>query len=140
MIYSLNQIDKIACEIIDDLQDYKVICINGDMGVGKTTLIKKIGQLLGVSDDIHSPTFAIINEYNSGDNQPIYHFDFYRINSVLEAVNLGIEDYFYSIHFCFIEWSEKISVLLPEKHLKINIKLTSQRQREISLEPCGIRK
>ena len=139
MIYSLNQIDKIACEIIDDLQDYKVICINGDMGVGKTTLIKKIGQLLGVSDDIHSPTFAIINEYNSGDNQPIYHFDFYRIKNVLEAVNLGIEDYFYSNYLCFIEWSEKISVLLPEKHLKINIKLTSQRQREITLEPCGMR-
>ena len=65
MIYSLNQIDKIAGEIINDLQDYKVICVNGDMGVGKTTfLIKKIGQLLGVSDDIHSPVFTIVNEYN----------------------------------------------------------------------------
>tara|TARA_B100000900_G_C20535622_1_gene698235 strand:+ start:941 stop:1363 length:423 start_codon:yes stop_codon:yes gene_type:complete len=140
MIYSLNQIDKIAGEIIDDLQDYKVICINGDMGVGKTTLIKKIGQLLGVSDEIHSPTFGIVNEYNSGDNKPIYHFDFYRINNVLEAVNLGIEDYFYSNHLCFIEWSEKISVLLPEKYLKINIKLISQRQREISFESYGTRK
>ena len=138
MIYSLNQIDKIAGEIIDDLQDYKVICVNGGMGVGKTTLIKKIGQLLGVSDDIHSPTFAIVNEYNYGDNQPIYHFDFYRINNVLEAVNLGVEDYFYSNHLCFIEWSEKISVLLPEKHLKINLKLTSQMQREISFKSYGM--
>ena len=64
MIYSLNQIDKIAGEIINDFQDYKVICVNGDMGVGKTTSTKKIGQLL-VSDDIHSPTFTIVNEYNS---------------------------------------------------------------------------
>ena len=60
------------------------------------------------------------------NNQPVYHFDFYRLNNVLEAVNLGIEDYFFSNHLCFIEWSEKISVLLPEKHLKINMKLTSQ--------------
>ncbi len=134
MIYSLYQIDEIASEIIDDLKDYKVICVNGDMGVGKTTLIKKIGRLLGVSDDIHSPTFNIVNEYNSGNNQPIYHFDFYRINNVLEAVNLGIEDYFYSNHVCFIEWSEKVSALLPEKHFNVNIKLISHSQREISFE------
>ena len=140
MIYSLDQLDIIALKITDHLEDHKVICVNGDMGVGKTTLIKKVGEFLGVSDEIHSPTFAIVNEYHCSDKQPIYHFDFYRIINVLEAVNLGIEDYFYSNYLCFIEWPEKISTLLPEKYLNINIKLTSDCKRDISFESYDRRK
>ena len=96
MIYSLNELDEVARITINHLHDHKVICFSGDMGVGKTTLIKKVGEFVGVIDEIHSPTFAIVNEYHDRNDQPIYHFDFYRITNILEAVNLGIEDYFYS--------------------------------------------
>jgi tRNA threonylcarbamoyladenosine biosynthesis protein TsaE len=99
-----------------------VFAFHGNMGVGKTTFIKAICEELGVTDVINSPTFAIINEYRSETSgEPVYHFDFYRINKQSEAEDLGAGDYFYSGALCFIEWPEKIEGLLPEDVVNISI-------------------
>ena len=84
------------------------------MGVGKTTFVKAVCRCLGVEDDVSSPTFAIVNEYVTGDGDSLYHFDFYRVNSIEEAMDFGYEEYFYGGCRCFIEWPEKIDELLPE--------------------------
>ena len=134
MIYSLDQIDRVARKIIDDLEEHKVICVNGDMGVGKTTLIKKIGEFLGVSDAIHSPTFAIVNEYHCNDNTPMYHFDFYRIENEFEALDIGVEDYMSNNNWCFLEWAEKIPNLIPSNINYINFKLSDGNNRTIEID------
>ncbi len=89
------------------------------MGAGKTTFITAVCKELGVTDTISSPTFSIVNEYKSAEGEKIFHFDFYRINSINEAYDLGYEDYFYSTAYCFIEWAEKIEELLPEGYVKV---------------------
>jgi len=91
------------------------------MGVGKTTFIKEICQQLGVQQVVTSPTFAIINEYSTTDNQLIYHFDFYRINKIEELFDFGYEDYFYSSNYCFIEWPENAEYILPDTIQKVRI-------------------
>ncbi len=106
----------------------------GEMGAGKTTLIKEICNVLGISDSTSSPTFSLINEYLSEDGTPVYHFDFYRINKIEEAYDLGYEDYFYSEHLCMIEWPEKIENLLPEKHIKIQIEILANKERKILID------
>lgn len=106
----------------------------GKMGVGKTTFIKSICEQLQVIDEVTSPTFAIINEYNTTDNKTIYHFDFYRINKIEEVFDFGCEEYFYSQNLCLIEWPELIEDILPEKHLKINIEIIDNEKRLITVE------
>ena len=91
------------------------------MGAGKTSLIKELCNYMNVEDIVCSPTFAIVNEYKTNEGESIFHFDFYRIKSEKEAYDIGYEDYFYSGNYCFIEWSEKITELLPEKYVKIQI-------------------
>ena len=91
------------------------------MGVGKTTLIKEMCAALGSHDNVCSPTFAIINEYSTGDDKPIYHFDFYRLKNLDEAYDIGYEEYFYSGDYCFTEWTEKIEALLPERYVRVEI-------------------
>ena len=105
----------------------------GKMGVGKTTLIKEMCAVLGVEDEVCSPTFAIVNEYarpladsgqwtvDSGQYEPVYHFDFYRLKSVAEAYDIGYEEYFYSGCYCFTEWTEKVEELLPERYVRVEI-------------------
>ena len=111
-----------AAEFIQSMGDKNVFAFEGSMGSGKTTFIKAVCILLGVSDVINSPTFSIINEYKSSTSgNVIYHFDFYRINSLYEAQAIGVEDYFYSGAYCFIEWAEKIKELLPEDTVFISI-------------------
>jgi tRNA threonylcarbamoyladenosine biosynthesis protein TsaE len=116
-----NNLPLIAKQIIDSYRGSKIFAFFGKMGAGKTTLIKEICNYLKVEDIVCSPTFAIINEYHTIENESIYHFDFYRIKSEKEAYDIGYEDYFYSGNYCFIEWSEKITELLPEKYVKIQI-------------------
>lgn len=99
------------------LKSGDIICLNGDLGVGKTTLSKSIGEGLGVQEYITSPTFTLINEYEG--RLPLYHFDVYRLNSYEELEELGAEDYFYGNGICLIEWAEKISEDLPENRLEV---------------------
>lgn len=127
-----DDLDLIAEELITSLAQPCLVAFYGKMGAGKTTLIKAICKKLGVTDKVTSPTFAIINEYALNNGQPVYHFDFYRINKLSEAFDLGYEDFFYSQQYCFVEWPEKISTLLPPNCVEIHITVTNG-QREIKL-------
>jgi tRNA threonylcarbamoyladenosine biosynthesis protein TsaE len=133
MKYSLSEIDETAQYILKNGSGLKVLCFEGEMGAGKTTLIKAICKELNVVDEMSSPTFNIVNEYQDNNGSSVYHFDFYRIENTLEAVNIGTEEYFYSNDYCLIEWPDKVSALLPDQYLKININLVDQNQREISI-------
>ena len=102
------------------------------MGAGKTTLIKALLKEMQSEDDVSSPTFSIVNEYVI-PNDKVYHFDFYRINDIEEALSFGVEDYFYSNHWLFIEWSERIKALIPESYNAVNIEVIDQDQRRLNL-------
>jgi tRNA threonylcarbamoyladenosine biosynthesis protein TsaE len=103
------------------------------MGVGKTTLIKQLCKSLGVKDATSSPTFSLVNEYQTSNNQTVYHFDFYRLNKETEALDMGVDDYLYSENWCFIEWSEKIANLIPEEHSTVTIELLADGKRKLEL-------
>ncbi len=121
-IKHLDTIREAAREFVANMDDRTVFAFRGSMGAGKTTFIKAICEELGVEDVINSPTFAIINEYRSTTTgELIYHFDFYRINKLSEAEDIGTEDYFYSGALCFIEWPEKIEELLPGDVVEVAI-------------------
>ena len=105
--FSLLQLEDVAQKILIENTN-KVILFHGEMGVGKTTLIKQLCKSLGVTDATSSPTFSLVNEYETTTNQLVYHFDFYRLNKETEALDMGIDDYLYSGNWCFIEWAEKI--------------------------------
>ncbi|MCH2032980.1 MAG: tRNA (adenosine(37)-N6)-threonylcarbamoyltransferase complex ATPase subunit type 1 TsaE [Tenacibaculum sp.] len=130
--YSLEQLHVIAEEVIQ-LSKHKILLFNGKMGVGKTTLIKEICRVLGVEDTISSPTFSLVNEYVTLNEETVYHFDFYRINDEEEALDMGIEDYFYSNNWCLIEWPNNIKNLLPLNSVTINITLNADNLRNIQL-------
>lgn len=131
--YSLEQLHEIAKEVVQHSR-YKTILFNGEMGVGKTTLIKEICKVLGVQDNITSPTFSLVNEYKTLKETSIYHFDFYRIKNEEEALDIGIEDYFYGDNWCLIEWPDNIKNLLPLNTVKITITLHSDNNlRNIQL-------
>ena len=123
-----------AKQIIDYCAGEKIWIFNGRMGAGKTTLIKEIAQQLQVEEVVSSPSFSIVNEYNDAQGKPIYHFDFYRIDDQEEALDLGVEEYFYSGNYCLIEWAERISAYIPEKFALISIEVGQQDEREISLK------
>ena len=120
-INSLDTIHEAAKEFIKGMGDGKVFAFYGKMGAGKTTFIKALCEVLGVKDVITSPTFAIINEYTDGNNNPIYHFDFYRIKTLEEVYDMGYEDYFYSGNLCLLEWPELVEDVLPENVIKVTI-------------------
>ena len=132
IIFSLEEINQVAEKILsENLQ--KVILFNGEMGVGKTTLIKVLSKNLGVKDATSSPTFSLVNEYQIPNNQYIYHFDVYRLKDEIEALDFGIDDYLYSGNWCFIEWAEKIPNLIPQEHSVIEIKLLPDGKRLLNL-------
>lgn len=132
IIFSLEEINQVAEKILSqNLQ--KVILFNGEMGVGKTTLIKKLAKHLGVKNATSSPTFSLVNEYQIPNDQYIYHFDVYRLKNETEALDMGIDDYLYSGNWCFIEWAEKIPNLIPLEHSVIEIKLLPDGKRHLNL-------
>lgn len=130
---SAENLNSISKEILEFAGNQKVFLFYGEMGAGKTTLIKSLCEVLGVQGPTSSPTFSIVNEYEGRQNL-IYHFDFYRLKDESEALDLGYEEYFYSGEYCFVEWPEKISSLLPANYLKISIEIVDPTQRKILLE------
>lgn len=130
--YSLDQLSEIAAEIIQTVP-HKILLFYGEMGSGKTTLIKEITSQLGVIDIANSPTFSLVNEYLSEKRETVYHFDFYRIVHEEEAYDMGIEEYFYSNSWCFIEWPDKVENLLPLESVAIHITINSNGLRNIQI-------
>ncbi len=130
-VSSVNELGKAAENILNYAGEERVFLFFGEMGAGKTTLIKQLCQALGVTDTASSPTFSIVNEYNS-INGVVFHFDFYRLKHETEALDLGYEDYFYSGNYCFIEWPEKIPNLLPNKSVTVRISVNDNEERIIS--------
>ena len=126
-----DDLKQAAAELLVFAGNEKLFIFEGDMGAGKTTFIKEICFVLGVTDLVSSPTFSIVNEYLSPDGS-LYHFDFYRIKNLQEAYDIGYEDYFYSGDICLIEWPEKIAELLPATYIKVQILITSETGRRIT--------
>ena len=129
------ELDTLAAQLLKIMSPVRVCCVVGDMGAGKTTLIKAFGRELQVQDTMSSPTFSIVNEYLTKAKESVYHFDFYRIKSEREAYDIGTEEYFYSGNYCFIEWPEKIPTMLPDVYaqLKIGVENSTQRTLELSI-------
>lgn len=133
-IKSLDTIQEAAKTFIENIGKNKVFAFYGKMGAGKTTFIKAVCETLGVTDVITSPTFAIVNEYTDGEDNPIYHFDFYRIKKLEEVYDMGYEDYFYSGNLCLLEWPELIEELLPENAVKVRIEEQKGGSRVVSFQ------
>ena len=131
-ISSVEGLKNVAVNLIKQFPDHRVFAMYGKMGAGKTTFIQAICSYLGSEDNVISPTFAIINEYKTEDLSSIFHFDFYRIENLEEAYDLGYEDYLYSGNYCFIEWPEMIESLLPENIVKVQIEVIDNESRIIS--------
>ena len=131
-ITSTNQLPEAASEILSFASNNRVFLFYGDMGAGKTTLIKSLCRQLGSDDNVTSPTFAIVNEY-TGPNT-IYHFDFYRLKNQAEAMDIGFEEYLYSGNYCFIEWPEKIPDLLPLHYVTVSIQVLDSGFRRLTIE------
>ncbi|RZP03276.1 MAG: tRNA (adenosine(37)-N6)-threonylcarbamoyltransferase complex ATPase subunit type 1 TsaE [Flavobacteriales bacterium] len=129
--FNLQDLPFVAKEILLKVSN-KTLLFYGTMGVGKTTLIKEISKQLGVTDVINSPTFSLVNEYEIAKDK-IYHFDFYRIKTEEEALDIGIEDYFFSEHWKLIEWPEKISNLLPPNSTKIEMDKNKNGTRTLNI-------
>jgi len=133
-INTLEEINEAARQFVEAMGDNTVFAFYGKMGAGKTTFIKAVCTLLGVTDNITSPTFAIVNEYRSSiAGELIYHFDFYRIKKLEEVYDLGYEDYFYSGAICFIEWPELIEELLPGNTIKVTIEEEADGARLLTM-------
>ncbi|MBQ9473918.1 MAG: tRNA (adenosine(37)-N6)-threonylcarbamoyltransferase complex ATPase subunit type 1 TsaE [Bacteroidales bacterium] len=118
-ITAVEQLPEVASQLLATFPNERFYAFFGPMGVGKTTLIKELCKQLGVSDVVCSPTFAIINEYHDACDNPVYHFDFYRIKTVGEAFDTGCVEYFNSGDYCFTEWTENIEQLLPDHYLRL---------------------
>ena len=134
LLNNLSEIDILANRFVENMNHRKVFAFYGEMGAGKTTFIKAICGALGVTETITSPTFAIVNEYEKEEGEPIFHFDFYRIKDIDEAYDFGYEDYFYSGNICFIEWPQLVEPLLPENVVKVQIVIEDNEQRTILVD------
>ena len=129
---NVSELTYVAHTILNDTPNQYIFAFYGKMGAGKTTLIKAFCEELGVEEVVTSPTFALVNEYNSKDNNPVYHFDFYRIKKIDEVFDIGYEEYFYSDNYCFIEWPELVLELLPHSYVYILIEEDDSGNRIIS--------
>lgn len=129
----LQSLGAVASDLLKRSERARVWLFYGDMGAGKTTLIKEICRHLGVIDPMSSPTFSIVNEYLTDSGEKVFHFDFFRLKGVEEAYDIGTEDYFFSGSYCFVEWPEKVLSLVPDKFVEIRISATSPIFRTIEL-------
>lgn len=119
----LHELDAVASRILDLYPQARVFAISGAMGAGKTTFIQALCRNLSVSDTVTSPTFSLVNEYRTSNNTPVFHFDLYRLRKPEELLDIGYEEYFYSGHYCFVEWPEIAAGLIPDDCLKIYIEV-----------------
>ena len=122
-IHGVDALTEVSDYLIAQRNEADVIAFYGSMGAGKTTLIKNLCHRMGVTDEVNSPTFAIVNEYATSEGESVYHFDFYRIKKLEEAYDIGFENYFYSGNLCLIEWPEMIEPLLPDHHIRVQLRL-----------------
>lgn len=133
ILKSLSDLNIIADKFLRLMRDKKVFAFFGPMGVGKTTFIKALCNELGVVEIVTSPTFALVNEYQTGKGDVIFHFDFYRIEKIEEVYDLGYEDYFFSGNYCFIEWPDKVAEILPEEVVFVQMVENSDGSRTINI-------
>lgn len=129
--FRLDELEWVSKKLIREFGHNKTWLFEGEMGAGKTTLIKQICKQLGVVDTVTSPTFSIVNEYLTQDGDTIYHFDFYRLKHETEALDIGVDEYFNSNCLCFIEWPSKITDLLPSNTIKVEIDIVENDRRKI---------
>lgn len=129
----INGLAEVSSFLKSIVKQNNVVLFYGHMGAGKTTFIKTFCAVMGVTDEVSSPTFSLVNEYQLAEGQPLYHFDFYRLENIEEAYDMGYEDYLFSQHVCLIEWPEKIDELLPENAIKFTIEGTGD-VRNIKIE------
>ena len=121
-INGVEQLSEVSDYLLSMRDEADIIAFYGSMGAGKTTLIKNLCRRMGVTDEVNSPTFAIVNEYVTVEGESVYHFDFYRIKKLEEAYDIGFENYFDSGNLCLIEWPEMIEPLMPEKYIRVEIR------------------
>lgn len=133
-IKNIEDLDRAAGEFLEKIGKNTLVALFAPMGSGKTTFTTAVCRVLGVTDPVGSPTFAIVNEYMRADGDPMYHFDFYRINKLQEAVEIGLYDYLDSGYLCMMEWPENIEELLPEETLKVHIQVNPDQSRTIFWE------
>ena len=133
----MNELPQLAEKVIKQYGSNCFIAFFGDLGAGKTTLIKNICNFLGVKDEVSSPTYSLVNEYLDSEGKSLYHFDFYRINDEDEALDMGCEEYFDSGKLCLVEWPENIPNLLPEERLEVHIETLSNDERQFLLKPIN---
>lgn len=132
-IKDTNDLNRAAREFLKEVGDNRIIAFFAPMGAGKTTFTTAVCGALGVREDaVSSPTFAIVNEYKTGSGEPMYHFDFYRVTKIAEALDIGFYDYIDSGCLCVIEWPENIEEILPEETLRISIKVNPDESREVT--------
>lgn len=133
-IRSIDDLDRAAAEFLEKIGDNSLVAFFAPMGSGKTTFTTAICRVLGVTGPVGSPTFAIVNEYMRADGEPMYHFDFYRINKLEEAVEIGLYDYLDSGFLCMMEWPENVEELLPEETLRVYITINPDQSRTLVWE------
>lgn len=134
ILKDISDIDTAAKIFVEKFGNKKIFAFYGEMGAGKTTFIKAVCKSMGVTGTITSPTFSLVNEYETDNGMTIYHFDFYRIENIEEVYDFGYEDYFYSDKMCFIEWPELVETLLPEDVVEVKISVDDNEQRLISVQ------
>jgi len=133
LLKSLSDLNVVASKFLRLMRNKKVFAFFGPMGVGKTTFIKALCNEMGVVEIVTSPTFALVNEYQTGQGEVIYHFDFYRINKIEEVFDFGYEDYFFSGNYCFIEWPDKIAEILPDDVVYVQLVENEDGSRNINI-------
>lgn len=134
IIKNTSDLDRAASEFLEKIGDNRLVAFFAPMGAGKTTFTTALCKVLGVTDPVCSPTFTIVNEYLTEEGESLFHFDFYRINKLSEAIEIGLDDYLYSGCLCIMEWPENIEELLPDETLRVNITVNPDQSRTISWE------
>lgn len=136
-VTQLDQLDTVAHRLLAEGRRYPTWLFDGEIGAGKTTLIKALCRALGVVSPVQSPTFSIVNEYTTHEGHSVYHFDCYRLRNEAEALDIGIEEYFYSGNYCFVEWPERIASLWPATYYQVRISADSDGRRTVKASVVG---
>ncbi len=129
-----NYLEEAASRVLETCKNAKVFAFYGEMGAGKTTLIKALSRHLGSGDSLSSPTFSIVNEYRDAEGNPIYHMDLYRLKNLDEAEEIGVEEYLHSGHYCFIEWPEVIEPILPDDTVQLLLETSADESRKLTIQ------